>query len=251
MKPASTYGNRIRRLEEEIGGLEKKAGLERIKAAKERQGANRRRSQIRSWTSDGQRVAKEQAALRGEQKALEHEFKAAVFAEEMARKGDQLRRTNLAAQRAQEKALPPLKEMRKTKKFDFCLSFAGEQRPYVERVAHSLKGRGYRVFYDADEDAELLGKNLEEHFDYVFRRASRACVMFISREYAEKKWTKYERRSALARALEEDEYVLPARFDDTELPGLHPTVGYVDLRRYTSDELVDLLARKLGRPTRA
>jgi len=44
--------------------------------------------------------------------------------------------------------------------------------------------------------------------------------MFISKEYAEKPWTKHERRSDLSRALEEDEYVLPARFDDTELPGL-------------------------------
>ncbi|MBS1675971.1 MAG: TIR domain-containing protein [Actinobacteria bacterium] len=132
--------------------------------------------------------------------------------------------------------------------FDVCLSFAGEQRSYVELVARGLKDRGYAVFYDVDEQANLWGKNLTEHFEYVYRVASRACVMFISAEYAEKPWTKHERRSALARALEEDEYVLPARFDDTELPGLAPTIGYIDLAEIAPASLVDLLTEKLGEP---
>jgi TIR domain len=132
--------------------------------------------------------------------------------------------------------------------FDVCLSFAGEQRSYVELVARGLKARGYAVFYDADEQADLWGKNLTEHFEHVYRVASRACVMFISKEYAEKPWTKHERRSALSRALEEDEYVLPARFDDTELPGLAPTIGYIDLAEFAPATLVDLLAEKLGEP---
>jgi hypothetical protein len=132
--------------------------------------------------------------------------------------------------------------------FDVCLSFAGEQRSYVELVARGLKERGYAVFYDADEQADLWGKNLTEHFEHVYRVASRACVMFISKEYAEKPWTKHERRSALSRALEEDEYVLPARFDDTELPGLAPTIGYIDLAEFAPATLVDLLAEKLGEP---
>jgi hypothetical protein len=87
--------------------------------------------------------------------------------------------------------------------FDVCLSFAGEQRSYVELVARGLKEHGYAVFYDADEQADLWGKDLTEHFEHVYRVASRACVMFISKEYAEKPWTKHERRSALSRALEE------------------------------------------------
>jgi hypothetical protein len=56
--------------------------------------------------------------------------------------------------------------------------------------------------------------------------------MFISADYAEKVWTRHERRSALARVIEEGgDYLLPARFDDTELPGLRPTTAYVDLRQ--------------------
>ena len=75
--------------------------------------------------------------------------------------------------------------------------------------------------------------------------------MFISAEYATKPWTRHERRSALARALEEDEYVLPVRFDDTDLPGLRPTVKYVDLAEIAPQSLVDLIAVKLGPPLAA
>ena len=56
--------------------------------------------------------------------------------------------------------------------------------------------------------------------------------MFISAEYAAGDWTRVERRAALAWAVRERrEYVLPARFDDTVLPGLLDDVVAVDLRR--------------------
>lgn len=104
------------------------------------------------------------------------------------------------------------------------------------------------MFYDEDERVNLWGKDLAEHFDHIYRQASRYCVMFVSAAYAAKKWTRHERRSALARAIEEEgEYILPARFDDTELPGLPPTVGYIDLREIAPATLVEFLLEKLGK----
>ena len=41
-------------------------------------------------------------------------------------------------------------------------------------------------------------------------------------------------------------FVLPARFDDSELPGLLPDVVSVDLRRLTPEQFADLVAAKLG-----
>ena len=131
--------------------------------------------------------------------------------------------------------------------YDVCLSFAGEDRPYVEMVARELKEHGVRVFYDLDETPKLWGKDLAAHLDYIYRQASRFCVMFISEAYAQKAWTRHERRSALARAIQEEhEYVLPARFDDTDLPGLQPTLAYVDLREYAPTTIAEFLLEKLG-----
>jgi hypothetical protein len=56
-----------------------------------------------------------------------------------------------------------------------------------------------------------------------------------------------ERRAVLARAVRERrEYVLPARFDDTVLPGLLDDVVAVDLRRHTPERFADLVAAKLA-----
>lgn len=41
--------------------------------------------------------------------------------------------------------------------YEVCLSFAGEDRAYVERVAAALGRAQVRVFYDAYEKVELWG----------------------------------------------------------------------------------------------
>jgi hypothetical protein len=131
--------------------------------------------------------------------------------------------------------------------YDVVLSFAGEERSYVDQVASALKTKGINLFYDDYERAALWGRNLYTHLDWVYRVAGRFCVVFISKNYAKKVWTNHERESAQARALTENkEYVLPARFDDTEIPGILPTIGYVDLRGMEPAALAELLQEKLG-----
>jgi hypothetical protein len=115
--------------------------------------------------------------------------------------------------------------------YDVCMSFAGENRGYVGKTAGLLQKQGVRVFYDEYEEAELWGKDLYEHLHEIYSRAARYCVVFISKEYAQKLWTSHERRSAQERAFRERrEYILPARFDNTRIPGLADTISYVSLR---------------------
>jgi hypothetical protein len=133
-------------------------------------------------------------------------------------------------------------------KYDVALSFAGENRAYVEEVAVGLRNAGVSVFYDAFEKADLWGKNLIEHLADIYGNRSRFVVMFISKEYVEKAWTKHERRHAQERALlAQQEYILPARFDDTPVPGMTATIAFQDLRQTTPSELVKLIAAKLGK----
>jgi len=131
--------------------------------------------------------------------------------------------------------------------YDVCFSFAGEQRTYVEKVAELLRASGFTVFYDRFERVSLWGKDLYEHLTDIYRERARFCVIFVSSDYASKHWTTHERKSAQARAVRENqEYILPARFDDTVLPGLNPTVGYIDLRETEPVELARLLAEKIS-----
>ena len=132
-------------------------------------------------------------------------------------------------------------------RWDVALSFAGAQRDYVEQVAEALKARGVRCFYDADEQIELWGKYLAEELPVIYGEQAAAAVVFVSAEYAARDWTRLERRAALARAVRERrEYVLPARFDDTPLPGLLSDMVTVDLRGRTPQQFADMIAGKLA-----
>jgi hypothetical protein len=130
--------------------------------------------------------------------------------------------------------------------YQVALSFAGEDRNYVARVANQLSAKKVRVFYDKYETASLWGKDLYTHLDEVYRKRARYCVVFVSENYRKKLWTNHERESAQARAFQENkEYLLPVRLDDTELPGIKPTIGYIHKKDVTVSQLADLIYKKI------
>jgi len=133
------------------------------------------------------------------------------------------------------------------RRWDVALSFAGAQRDYVGQVAQALKARGVRCFYDADEQVRLWGTHLVEELPRIYAHESSAVVVFVSAEYAGRDWTRLERRAAFSEAVAQaGVYVLPARFDDSDLPGLLPDVVAVDLRRYSPGQFADLVVEKLA-----
>jgi hypothetical protein len=129
------------------------------------------------------------------------------------------------------KAAVPAKSSLLPDTFDVAISFAGTERADAEKLAGIVREAGYAVFYDNFYPEQLWGKNLVVFFDEIFRKRARFCVMFVSKEYRDRKWTIHEARSAQARALDEkgNDYILPIRVDDTDLEGLLPTVGYVPM----------------------
>jgi len=131
--------------------------------------------------------------------------------------------------------------------FDIALSFAGEDRKYVEQVANRLQRMDLRVFYDKYESTNLWGKNLYEHLTTVYSDRARFVVLFISKHYSAKLWTNHERKSAQERAFRErKEYILPVRFDSTRVPGLVGTVGYINLDGVSPAQLAKMIKTKVG-----
>ena len=132
-------------------------------------------------------------------------------------------------------------------KYEIALSFAGEDRKYVDEVANLLKSKNISFFYDLYETEHLWGKDLYQHLSEVYSKLAKYTIIFISKNYKEKLWTKHELRNAQARAFQEsEEYILPAKFDDTELAGILPTVGYVDLRKLRPADFVEVIIKKLN-----
>lgn len=137
--------------------------------------------------------------------------------------------------------------------YDVVLSFAGAQRIYVEKVNNALKKYDVSVFYDNDNSVDLWGKNLYRYLDCVYSKKARYCVMFISKEYSERPWTIHESQAAQERMfnnydnLEFQEYILPVIFDDTHIPGIRSTTGYLDANELSPDELAEKIVEKLGK----
>lgn len=160
-----------------------------------------------------------------------------LFLEHLDSKGGRLVK---AASSAKPKAPKSAREI------DVALSFAGEDRPLVKEVARHLRLMGVRVFYDEFEQVDLWGKDLVAHFGEIYRTKARYCAMFISVDYVRKAWPQLERQHAQARALSErGGYILPIRLDDTEVPGLSPTIGYIGARAKSPEEIARLLHLKI------
>lgn len=139
--------------------------------------------------------------------------------------------------------------MDETYKYDVALSFAGEDRKYVEEVALFLKKKNIAVFYDYFEEEALWGKNLISYLEEIYTNKSKYCVVFISQYYVQKEWTCYESAAAMVRLLnsnmKQKEYLLPVKFDETKVSGVLSTIGFIDGKKKTLDELGNLIIKKL------
>jgi len=132
-------------------------------------------------------------------------------------------------------------------KYDVAFSFAGERREYVGKVAAELRKSGIEVFYDEYNQTDSWGRNLVDHFHDIYGKKASFVVVFISEEYPLKTWTNYEREVITARSLVEKGFLLPARFDDTDVKGLPNSIGYMDLKKFSSEEFAHEIIKKLGK----
>lgn len=132
-------------------------------------------------------------------------------------------------------------------KYHVALSFAGEDRAYVEMVAARLQHAGVRVFYDRFEETRLWGKNLYEYLSEVYQTRAFYTVIFVSEAYRDKLWTNVERRAAQVKAFSESkEYILPAVFDArVEIPGVLKSIGYIALKDLSPEDFAEKIILKL------
>jgi hypothetical protein len=131
-------------------------------------------------------------------------------------------------------------------KYDFALSFAKQDRPIAEKLFHLLGGNS-NVFYDKDVEHILLGRKVDQVLRNVYGPISRYVIVLVSKYYPEREWTDFEFQIAKNEwHKRKREFVLPIRIDDTIFPGLMSTVGYLDLRESSIEQIATVLLRKLN-----
>lgn len=136
-----------------------------------------------------------------------------------------------------------------TRRFDIALSFPGEHRAFVERVARALGssvGRD-RVLYDSDYEAEFARADLDTYLQRLYHDESHLIAVFLCADYERKEWCGLEWRAV--RDLikrRQASAVMPLRFDTTEIPGLFSIDGYVWIGERTPEQVATVILERLA-----
>jgi hypothetical protein len=134
------------------------------------------------------------------------------------------------------------------KRFKIALSFPGEHRAFVEQVASHLAshvGRD-RVLYDRYYEAELARPDLDIYLQRLYHDESELIAMFLCADYERKEWCGLEWR-ALRDLIKRRQAstIMPFRSDNTEIPGLFSTDGYVWIGNRSPLEVADLILQRM------
>ena len=78
------------------------------------------------------------------------------------------------------------------KEFDVALTFAGEDRPFVEKLKECLEELDYSVFYDYDQQHYILGQDVEEYLSPIYSEKCRYVVVVLGEKYGIKQWPRLE-----------------------------------------------------------
>src|SRR5690554_3105908 len=102
-----------------------------------------------------------------------------------------------------------------------CHTFG--KSPTNARDFQKIPTNSKRFHYNLENSNFPGGQSLLGDFSYFYNTWQTECLPFSQNK----------------------EYILPLKLDDTEIPGLNETIGYVDYRQSNTDEVVNLLNYKL------
>lgn len=136
-------------------------------------------------------------------------------------------------------------------RFAIALSFPGERRDFVERVASYLAGQvgRDRVLYDKYHEAEFAQPDLDVYLPNLYSTKSELIVIFLCAAYAKKRWCKLEWRSIRQLiSTSESQRIMFISFDEIgavpEL-GILSGDGYASIGSRSPDEIAALILQRL------
>ena len=135
---------------------------------------------------------------------------------------------------------------REGQKFEVALSYASEDRAYVEKVHKKLREKRINVFFDKAYEIDAWGEHSDSYFGEIFSKA-KYCVAFISRHYLKKGFPLHELHNAMASEIKEKSIkVLPVKLDDVDLPsGLPKTKIWVNAQNISPEKLAEMIITKI------
>jgi hypothetical protein len=134
-------------------------------------------------------------------------------------------------------------------RYDFGLSFAGEDRSIAEKLNSALQEAEMEVFYDKDEQHRILARDVEEYLAPIYRTEARFVLPLLSRNFPRKIWTKFESQQFKDRFGENSVIPLwfsdapPGMFDETTRVGGMTLDPSTDVDRQIAEIVRELIKR--------
>ncbi len=132
--------------------------------------------------------------------------------------------------------------------FKVAFSFPSEVRDTISEVIACVKEHLPRgsVFYDNDFTAQLARPNLDNLLQHVYLNNSDLVVVFLSGDYERKLWCGIEWRAVRAIINNKNDHaVMFVRADDSNIPGVFPQDGYIDMTRFTPRQIADFILERI------
>ena len=129
----------------------------------------------------------------------------------------------------------------------------GENRKLAEYLDEKLAVLDVPVFYDANFEANYLGKTWSAQFKDIFGEKSRYVVCILDKHHSDKIWPTFEREIFMPRVVSGT--VIPIFLDDTKFVGIpHDVIGIKfkfdladpDWQKKANDEIITKLIDKLS-----
>ncbi|MEA5581177.1 SUMF1/EgtB/PvdO family nonheme iron enzyme [Nodularia harveyana UHCC-0300] len=137
-------------------------------------------------------------------------------------------------------------------RFRVGLSFPGEARDFVEKVAQelALEWSKHKIFYDNFHEAELAIPNLDIHLQNIYHKQCDLVVIFIGKDYERKDWCRLEWRAIRdlikTKIQKSPSAIMPIRIDSGDVSGLFSIDGYIDIRGRKPHEIASLINQRLS-----
>jgi hypothetical protein len=104
---------------------------------------------------------------------------------------------------------------------------------FAEAVALRLQAEGLYPFFDKWD--VMAGDSLTGQLQDAFAK-SQSCILILSRDYRQGKWATQEMLTALTKRVTEGYRVIPALYEDCEIPDLLKDARWVDFRGHDENQ---------------
>jgi len=130
-----------------------------------------------------------------------------------------------------------------TFKYDFAISYAGEEEKIANGIYRSLieKYDVFEIFFALKDRNKLIGNDGEEFFEKLFS-TSKQVIVILSENYKRKEWTRYE--WDIIKERNKENRCIPIKVDNVKILGLSSNFIYYKFKG-DYEEIANLCIEKL------